>query len=68
MVTSEVPPNDIINNRDATGHIAKWAIELLLFEIVYKPRQAIKSHALSDFLTEWMEVELPGELVHTRTG
>ena len=30
--------NDIINNRDATGRIAKWAIELLPFDITYKPR------------------------------
>ena len=28
-VASEVPLNDIINNHDATGRIAKWAIELL---------------------------------------
>ena len=32
-VASEVPLNDIINNRDATGRIAKWAIELLPFDI-----------------------------------
>ena len=37
-VASEVPLNDIINNRDATGRIAKWAIELLPFDITYKPR------------------------------
>ena len=37
-VASEVPLNDIINNRDATGRIAKWAIELLLFDITYKLR------------------------------
>ena len=42
-VASEVPLNDIINNCDATGRIAKWAIELLPFEIIYKPRRAIKS-------------------------
>ena len=36
-VASEVPLNDIINNRDATGRIAKWAIELLPFDITYKP-------------------------------
>ena len=34
-VASEVPLNDIINNRDATGRIAKWAIELLPFDITY---------------------------------
>ena len=37
-VAFEVPLNDIINNRDATGRIAKWAIELLPFDITYKPR------------------------------
>ena len=42
-IASEVPLNDIINNRDATGRIAKWAIELLPFDITYKPRRAIKS-------------------------
>ena len=38
MVASEVPLNDIINNHDATGRIAKWAIELLPFDITKKPR------------------------------
>ena len=42
-VASEVPLNDIINNRKAIGQIAKWAIELLPFDITYKPRRAIKS-------------------------
>ena len=60
-VASEVPLNDIINNRDATGRIAKWAIELLLFEIIYKPRRAIKSQVLADFVAEWTETELPKE-------
>ena len=50
MVASEVPLNDIINNRDATGRIAKWAIELLPFDITYKPWRAIKSQALADFV------------------
>ena len=42
-VASEVPLNDIINNQDATDRIAKLAIEILPFEITYKPRPAIKS-------------------------
>src|SRR3954466_3512987 len=60
-VASEVPVNDIINNREATGRIAKWAIELLLFAIIYKPRRAIKSQVLADFIAEWTETELPKE-------
>ena len=60
-VASEVPLNEIINNRDATGQIAKWAIELLLFDITYKPRRAIKPQVLADFIAEWTEAELPKE-------
>ena len=61
MVASEVPLNDIINNRAATGQTAKWAIELLPFNITYKPRRAIKSQVLADFVAEWTEAELPKE-------
>jgi hypothetical protein len=34
---------DILNNREATGEIAKWAIELSMYDIVYKLRTAIKA-------------------------
>ena len=61
MVASEVPLNDIINNHDATCRIAKWAVELLLFDIIYKPRWAIKSQVLADFVTGWTEAKLPKE-------
>ena len=60
-VAPEVPLNDIINNRDAIGRIAKWAIELLPFEITYKPHRAIKSQVLADFVAEWTEAEIPKE-------
>ena len=60
-MASEVPLNEIINNRDTTSRIAKWAIEQLPFEIIYKPHRAIKSQVLADFVTEWMEAELPKE-------
>jgi hypothetical protein len=45
---------EILNNREPTGKIAKWAIELSMYDIVYKPRTAIKAKALSDFVVEWM--------------
>jgi ethanolamine utilization protein EutP (predicted NTPase) len=41
---------EILNNKEATGKIAKWAIELSMHDIVYKPRIAIKAQALSDFV------------------
>ena len=52
IVASQVPLKDIINNRDATGRIAKWAIELLPLEIEYKSRRAIKSQEMADFVAE----------------
>ena len=43
------------------GRIAKWAIELLPLDILYKPRRAIKLQVLADFVAECTEAELPKE-------
>jgi hypothetical protein len=48
-----------MNNREATEKIAKWAIELSMYNIVYKPRIAIKAQALSDFIAEWIKTQIP---------
>jgi hypothetical protein len=50
---------EILNNREATGKIAKWAMEPSMYDIVYKPRTAIKAQALSDFMAEWTEIQTP---------
>jgi hypothetical protein len=50
---------EIRNNREATGKIAKWASELSMYAIVYKPRTTIKAQALSDFVAEWIETQTP---------
>jgi hypothetical protein len=49
----------ILNSREATRKIAKWAIELSMYDIVYKPRTTIKAQALSDFMVEWVETQTP---------
>jgi hypothetical protein len=46
---------EILNNREATGKIAKWAIELSMYDIVYKLRTTIKAQALSDFMAKWTD-------------
>jgi ribonuclease HI len=51
--------SEILNNRDATEKIAKWTIELSIYDIVYKPRIAIKAQVLSDFVAEWTEMQTP---------
>jgi ethanolamine utilization protein EutP (predicted NTPase) len=48
---------DILNNREEIKKIAKWAIELSMYDIIYKPRTAIKAQALSDFMAEWIEIQ-----------
>jgi hypothetical protein len=50
---------DILNNHDATGRISKWAVELGALSIDFKPRTAIKSQALVDFIAEWRENQIP---------
>jgi ribonuclease HI len=51
--------DDILQNQDATGRISKWAVELGALNIDFKPRTAIKSQALVDFMAEWRENQLP---------
>jgi hypothetical protein len=48
---------EILNNKEATGYITKWAIELSMYDIVYKLRTAIKAQALSDLMAEWTEIQ-----------
>jgi len=49
----------VIQNREANGRIAKWAIELMGYGITYEPRKAIKSQVLADFVAEWTGTQLP---------
>ena len=52
-VVTDFPLGDILHNRDATGRISKWAVELGALNIGFTPRKAIKSQALADFVAEW---------------
>jgi hypothetical protein len=58
-VVTDYPLGDILWNQDATGRISKWAVELGALNIDFKPRTAIKSQALVDFMAEWPENQLP---------
>jgi hypothetical protein len=55
-VVTNFPLRDILRNRDATGRISKWAVELGALNIVFSPRKAIKSQVLADFVAEWTEI------------
>ena len=58
-VVANFPLGDILHNRDATGHISKWAVELGALNIDFTPQKAIKSQALADFVAEWTEIQQP---------
>jgi hypothetical protein len=49
---------EIIQCREASGRIAKWAVELMGETLSFVPRKAIKSQVLADFLAEWVDTQL----------
>jgi ribonuclease HI len=55
----DFPLVDILHNQDTTGCISKWAVELEALSINFKPRTAIKSQALVDFMAEWRDNQIP---------
>jgi ribonuclease HI len=58
-VITDYPLGDILRNQDANGRISKWEVKLDTHNIDFKPRTAIKSQALVDFMAEWRENQLP---------
>lgn len=58
MVTS-FPLGEVIQNQEANGRIAKWAVELMGDGITYEPRKAIKSQILANFVAEWTGTQHP---------
>jgi hypothetical protein len=53
IAPSSQPLKDIMRNREATGRIGKWAVELNEFTIDYVHRSSIQSQALADFIIDW---------------
>src|SRR3954469_5855882 len=47
----------ILSNKDASGRIAKLAIELSPYAPQFDRRDAIKSQAVADFFVDWAEVQ-----------
>jgi hypothetical protein len=58
-VVKDFSLGDILRNRDATGRISKWAMELEALNIDFSPQKVIKSQALADFMAEWTEIQQP---------
>jgi ribonuclease HI len=57
-VVSSFPLGEIIQSREASGRIAKWAVELMGETLSFAPQKAIKFQVLADFLAEWTDTQL----------
>ena len=52
MVLTDQPIRAVLHQADSFGRIAKWIIELIEFDINYRPRPSIKAQILADFMLE----------------
>jgi hypothetical protein len=55
QVTSDRGLGELFRNPEASVRIAKWAAELSGYHITFKPRTAIKSQVLADFIVDLIE-------------
>nr|GEV05063.1 reverse transcriptase domain-containing protein [Tanacetum cinerariifolium] len=51
-VITDQPLKQILNKAQASGKLAKYSVELGVYNITYEPRNAMKGHVLADFLSE----------------
>jgi hypothetical protein len=54
-VLTNQPLNDIFDNKDSSGRICKWAMELSEYVVNFEKHRAINSQVLADFVVEWIE-------------
>jgi hypothetical protein len=59
-VVSDRPLARVLQNKEATGRITQWAVEIGHYDVEFVPRWVIKSQALADFITEWTDSGLRG--------
>jgi hypothetical protein len=57
-VVSSFPLGEIVQSREASDRVVKWAVELMGETLLFAPKKAIQSQALADFLAEWTDTQL----------
>jgi hypothetical protein len=65
-MVSSFPLGEIIQCREASGRIAKWAMEIMGETISFAHRKAIKSQVLADFVAEWVDTQLPAASIQPK--
>ena len=56
-IPTEHPMKQILHKPKTSRRLVKWAIELSVFDIRYKPRTMIKGQVLADFIMEFTSTE-----------
>jgi hypothetical protein len=60
QVVSDRPLARVLQSKEVIGWIAQWVVKIGQYDIEFIPRRAIKSQALTDFITEWTDSGLRG--------
>jgi hypothetical protein len=55
QIVFDQPLARILQSKEAIGQIAQWVMEIGQYDVEFIPRWAIKSQALTDFITEWID-------------
>ncbi|KAK3018233.1 hypothetical protein RJ639_002767 [Escallonia herrerae] len=63
VVLIDQPLGKVLLSPEASGRLVNWSVELGEFDLQYKPRTAIKTQALADFIVECTLPEDPPQLV-----
>ena len=60
------PLQTVLHSLSQSGRLAKWAIELIEYDIEYKPRTSSKAQVLADFVIELVPKEANARLTNEK--
>ncbi|XP_056864055.1 uncharacterized protein LOC130511195 [Raphanus sativus] len=59
LVVTSFPIKAVLHKPEVSGRLAKWAIELGAYDVIFRPATAIISQVLADFVAEFSPAMLP---------
>jgi ribonuclease HI len=59
-VVYDRPLTRVLQSKEAMSWIAQWVVKIGQYDVEFIPRRTIKSQALTDFITEWTDLDVWG--------